>query len=167
MDMVTPVVVPLALAAGWSPERTVELSLALPLAHPATRILKRFAGLIIRPTSRAGVECATTSISFAYLPGDNEIARWERTLDCELIHIAETDEGSSALLIGSCGCCFGVSGIHPAFYMVGESFAQATENLLLGRRSRPMLGPSQEFVMLYGVRFERGNPQIWSHTHGN
>jgi SUKH-3 immunity protein len=165
--MVTPSVMPLALAAGWSPARTVALSSAPPPDHPATQILKQFVGLVIRPTSRAGVECATTSISFAHLPGDNEIASWEQALDCKLIHIAETDEGSSTLLIGSCGRCFGISGIHPAFYMVGESFAQATENLLLGRRSRPMLGPSQEFVMLYGVRFERGNPQIWSHTHGN
>jgi len=165
MELLTPITMPLALAAGWSPERTVELAPAIPLVHPAAQILKQFSGLVVRARAEAGVECGTSSLSFGYEPSGSDILRWERTLDCKLIHVAETDDGSSALLVGTCGRCFGNSGIHFAFYLVGETFAQAMENLLVGRRSRPMLAPSQQFVMLYGSRFERGNPLLWSHTH--
>jgi hypothetical protein len=165
MQFVTTGVRDLAIIAGWSPTRAVRVPEQVPWNHPAAEVLHQFAGLIIRPQSEAGEECATSSVAFEYLPNTSDILEWEGQLGCDLVQVAETDAGDSFLFVGTCGCCFGSSAIHRAFYLVAPSFPEALENLLVGRRSRPMLAHDQEFVGLYGVRFARGHPAIWTHAH--
>jgi hypothetical protein len=86
---------------------------------------------------------------------------WGELLGSRLVGIADVHNAHAELYLAADGRCFGSSCIHPAFYFKGESFAEAVQGILFGRRSRPMLQPGQEFVTLYGERFTADSPELY------
>jgi hypothetical protein len=77
--------------------------------------------------------------------------------------VAEVHNRHGWLIIDEAGRCFGASKIHDAFYFEGQTFGEAVERLLLGRKARPMLRPDQHQVELYGATFNRGHPAIFEY----
>jgi hypothetical protein len=79
----------------------------------------------------------------------------------ELVGIAGVNNDHGELYVDALGRCFGASCVHDAFFFYGESFAEAVEGILLGRRARPMLRPDQPFVTLYGEKFTAESPEVY------
>jgi hypothetical protein len=77
------------------------------------------------------------------------------------VGIADVNNAHGELYIAADGRCFGGSCVHPAFYFYGQSFAEAVEGILFRWRARPMLGPGQESVTLYGERFTAVSPELY------
>ncbi len=147
--------------AGWLPERQVPVSSRVPSNHPALAILSAFASLKVGSTG-AGLECAASDIEFQ--DEDSHTAseeRWGQYLGSQLIFVGYQHNGHGALFIDSRGRVFGESLIHEAFWLDGEDVWIGVENVLLGRRSRPILYPSQSSVSLYGELYTRGDPRIF------
>lgn len=65
--------------------------------------------------------------------------------------------------IAADGRCFCASCVDDGdtFSFVGNSFAEAAETILLGKRLRPMLRPDQDAVKLYGERFVADSPELY------
>jgi hypothetical protein len=137
------------------------LSSAVPPDHPAVAILSNLGGLTVG-VSGTGIECATSDIAFQELSLTDETRDvWVGLLDTELVGIAQVCHGHGLLYVDSEGRCYGASQIHDAFYFEGTSFGEATERLLLGRRSRPMLRPDQHVLQLYGEEFRADDPSVY------
>ncbi len=97
------------------------------------------------------------------MPDEDYKKTWEELLRTKLIWIAEVHNAHGALVMSSAGECYGCSDIHDAFYFEGETFREAVERLLLGKRSRPMLAPDQDEVDLYGETYRRGHPDVYDY----
>ena len=162
MDM--PVSVrPLFTAAGWQLGRRVRVHGGVPRLHPAHDVLREVGGLHIGQ-SEPSIECASSDLEFRFCEADHQIlSTWSELLQSRLIVVAEVHNRHGWLIIDEVGRCFGASQIHDAFYFEGQTFGEAVERLLLGRRARPMLRPDQHQVDLYGVTFARGDPAIFDH----
>jgi hypothetical protein len=109
-----------------------------------------------------GLECATSDIEFR--DEDSQIAvetRWGQYLSSQLIFVGYQHYEHCTLLIDSRGRVFGGSLIHEAFWLDGEDVWTGIENVLLGRRSRPVLDAYQNAVSLYGEIYTRGDPRIF------
>jgi hypothetical protein len=133
-------------------------------SHPAERILASFAGLVVRPESSTGVECAAGDIAFREVDvRDPIVAEWSALLQTQLVGVAECHSEYEVLVVGADERCFGFSYIDSAFYFFGSSFARTATAILRGYRARPMLLPNQVSAMLYGEVFMRGNPEIYNH----
>lgn len=150
---------PQFVAAGWHPGRRVEVSPAVPSDHPAAVVLAAFGGLTVSPDRDSGEECGPTELEFCELDVDR--SGWSQRLGVELVGIADLQWGHGELFLANDGRCFGRSRMHPAFFLVGESFAAAVEAVLLGRRSRPLLRPDQTSVTLYGIRYTADSPEVY------
>jgi hypothetical protein len=147
--------------AGWLPGRHVPVSSRVPGNHPAQAVLASFSGLTVGSSS-AGIECAASDIEFR--DEGSQItaeARWGQYLNSQLIFVGYQHNEHGALFIDSRGRVFGESLIHEAFWLDGEDVWTRKENVLLGRRSRPILHPSQNSVSLYGEIYTRGDPRIF------
>ena len=150
-------------AAGWSAGRSVAVDVAP--EHPAFGVLRQFSGLRVG-TAGTGETCASSDIAFRKLaiePDDTEIADWCRLLGTTLIGIGDVHNAHGELWLASDGRFFGRSLIHDAFYFEGATFGEAMERLLLGRRSRPLIHPSQDSVTLYGDEYTRDHPEIYAY----
>ena len=150
-------------AAGWSAGRSVAVDAAP--EHPAFGVLRQFSGLRVG-TAGTGETCASSDIAFRKLaiePDDTEIADWCRLLGTTLIGIGDVHNTHGELWLASDGRFFGRSLIHDAFYFEGATFGEAMERLLLGRRSRPLIHPSQDSVTLYGDEYTRDHPEIYAY----
>jgi SUKH-3 immunity protein len=150
--------------AGWCPGRFVEVPPSVPTGHPAWDILAAFGGLVIleRDPEPDPDWPPIEELVFRDLfpcPAVTEV--WGQLLDTRLVGIANVHNDHGELYIASDGRCFGSSSIHPAFYYHGESFTEAVEGMLLGRRARPLLRPDQPFVALYGERFTADSPELY------
>lgn len=148
--------------AGWLLGRQVPVSSRVPSNHPAHKVLSSFSGLRVGSTD-GGLECAAGDIQFR--DEDSQIAvetRWSRYLSSQLIFVGYQHNEHGTLFIDSRGRVFGESLIHEAFWLDGEDVWTGIENVLLGRRSRPVLYPSQNSVSLYGELYTRGDPRIFS-----
>jgi hypothetical protein len=153
------------VAAGWFPNRRVAVPSAIPTEHPAAAILAAFSGLTVIPDHDTGEECAPDDLAFHYLEAEESITRvWADLIGTRLVGVAEVHRRHGELYVATDGRCFGRSNMHDAFYFQGASFADACERAMLGRRSRPMLRPDQSSVMLYGVRYTRGSPDVYRYT---
>jgi hypothetical protein len=86
---------------------------------------------------------------------------WAALLRTELIGIAEVHNGHGALYVDRVGRCYEASLIHDAFAFEGESFNEAIERMLLGRRSRPMIRPDQEAIRWYGDEIRADDPRVY------
>jgi hypothetical protein len=152
---------PLFVAAGWHPGRAVRTSSTIPSDHPAAAILTQFGGLKVGTTG-PGEECAKGDVAFQELPPE-EVTRdlWARLLRAELIGIAEVHNAHGELYVDRTGRCYCASAIHDVFSFEGESFNEAIERVLLGRRSRPMLRPDQEVVRWYGKEIRADDPRVY------
>lgn len=162
MEPVIPTsVLSLFRSAGWSPSRVVPTK--APREHPAHPVLRAFAGLRVGRVG-PGETCASSDIDFKPLvqePEDHLIDEWGHLLRTNLIGVGEVHNGHGDLWAASDGRFFGRSLIHDAFYFEGGSFGEAAERLLLGRRARPLIHPSQDSVMMYGETYTRDHPDIY------
>ena len=149
--------------AGWSPARHVEVTARVPRGHPAEAVLAAFGGLRVGKVG-AGIECGASDIAFR--DADSEFGtedRWGVCLNTRLVCVGSVHNEHGEMFIDSRGRVFGASLMHDAFYLHGLDFWTAIENVLLGRRDKPLLHPTQEEVTLYGERYSRGDPRLFSY----
>ncbi|NNE84415.1 MAG: hypothetical protein HKN28_10645 [Alphaproteobacteria bacterium] len=147
--------------AGWHPGRNTTVSTKILTTHPAAIVLAEFGGLKVGEAGD-GEECAKDDVNFHEIwPVNSIIPIWSKLLSKELIGITEVHNGHCEMYIDDTGRCFGLSLIHDAFYFEGDSFSEAIENMLLGRRSRPMLRPDQKSVGLYGETFTAEHAAVY------
>ena len=155
---------PLFLSAGWHTGRSVAVSVAK--EHPAHALLSQFSGLCVGNTG-SGETCASNDIAFRPLtlePDDTQISDWCGLLNTTLIGVGDVHHAHGELWLASDGRYFGRSLIHNAFYFEGATFADAMERLLLGRKSSPLIHPSQDSVTLYGDEYSRGHPDVYVYS---
>jgi hypothetical protein len=134
----------------------------VPADHPAAAVLAALGGLTVTPDREAGEECAPDELAFRELwPDESITVVWAGLLGARLFGVADMHGGHGELYVATDGRCFGRSCMHDAFYFEGASFAEAAERAMLGRRSRPLLGPDQASVMLYGIRFTADSPEVY------
>jgi hypothetical protein len=158
---IPPSVRALFVAAGWESGRRVGVDARVPKVHPAHNVLEELGGLHVG-RSGAGIECAASDLIFYFCETYQDIvSTWSGLLRSTLIGVAEVCNRHGLLFVDEAGRCFGASQIHDAFYFEGQTFGDAVERLLLGRKSRPMLRPDQHEVDLYGETFARGHPAIF------
>jgi hypothetical protein len=77
-----------------------------------------------------------------------------------MVGVAEQDGGHGELYLTERGQVVGCSLVHPACWLVGETFEDAIVALVEGRRSKPMMLPEQQEVTLYGTRFRQGDNEV-------
>ena len=152
------------LDAGWYPGRIVPVPASVPRDHPAWSVLAAFGGLTIleREPDPDPDWPPTEELVFRELhpcPAITDV--WGGLLGTRLVGIADVHNAHGELYLAADGRCFGSSCMHPAFYFEGETFGEAVEGMLLGRRARPMLPPGQESVTLYGERFTATSPELY------
>jgi SUKH-3 immunity protein len=152
------------VAAGWQPERQVAVPSSVPAEHPAAAIVAALGGLNVVPNRKSGEECAPNDLAFREVTLDDYINVWATLLGTLLVGIAEVHDGHGELYVATDGRCFGRSCIHDAFYFEGQTFADAVERSLLGRRVRPMLLPDQPSVSLYGIQYTPDSPKLYRYT---
>ncbi|MCA9232838.1 MAG: SUKH-3 domain-containing protein [Xanthomonadales bacterium] len=149
--------------AGWSSDRQVPVSARVPCEHPAQAVLASLGGLRVGSVG-PGQECGAGDIAFR--DADSELGvedEWASCLSTRLICIGGEHNEHGELFIDSKGRVFGASVIHEVFYLHGLSFWPAIENVLLGRRAKPLIHPTQEHVTLYGERYDHGDPRLFSY----
>ncbi len=147
--------------AGWFPGRNMQLTDAAPSGHPAFAILSAFAGLSVEDSGR-GETAAASDVHFTEMMDDLEEAlELERLLDDRLLAIAEIHRAHAQLYIAQSGRCFGVSIIHRAIWLVGETFEEAIIALLSGKRPQPILLPGQSSVTLHGDIYRDGHSDLY------
>lgn len=156
---------PLFRAAGWHRGRQVSISRSVPTNHPALAILATVGGLTVTPDRKVGEECAPNDLAFQELEPNRSISEvWNALLDTILVGVAEMHDGHAELYVAADGRCFGCSLVHDAFYFEGNSFGEAAERSLFGRRSQPMLRPNQPSVTLYGIEYSADSPELYRYT---
>lgn len=160
---IVPSVRPLFQAAGWRPGRRVAVDSRVPTSHPAHAILEELGGLRVGHTGLGlGIECAASDLDFCFDEGDAfYISTWSALLESAIVQVATVHNDHGWFYVDEDGRCFGASQVHDAFYFEGPTFSEATESVLVGRRSRPMLRPDQQEIDLYGETFARGHPAIF------
>jgi hypothetical protein len=155
---------PLFLAAGWQSGRRMRVDGRVPELHLAHSILQEVGGLHVGRSEPSGIECARSDLEFCFCEADHKIlSTWGELLRSRLVEVAEVHNRHGWLIVDEAGRCFGASQIHDAFYFEGQTFGEAVERLLLGRKVRPMLRPDQHQVELYGATFTRGHPAIFEY----
>jgi hypothetical protein len=155
---------PLFLAAGWQSGRRMRVDGRVPELHLAHSILQEVGGLHVGRSEPSGIECARSDLEFCFCEADHKIlSTWGELLRSRLVEVAEVHNRHGWLIVDEAGRCFGASQIHDAFYFEGQTFGEAVERLLLGRKVRPMLRPDQHQVELYGETFTRGHPAIFEY----
>ena len=148
--------------AGWFLGRNVPVSPRVPRNHPAHAILSSFSGLKVGSTVD-GLECGAGDIVFCDEDSDTASeTRWGQYLASQLICVGYQHNEHGILFIDSRGRVFGESLVHEAFWIDGETIWAGIENILLGRRSRPLLYSGQDSVTLYGDEYRHGDPRIFS-----
>ncbi|MBZ9994834.1 SUKH-3 domain-containing protein [Mesorhizobium sp. BH1-1-4] len=154
-------VLPIFTAAGWFVGRKVPLTPAVPTGHPVAAILSEFGGLNVGELG-PGIECARSDIVFGWFPHEayEEISEIGDLLETDLAYLAEAHNGHQSLYLDREGRVFDVSPVAPGIRLVGRSFGEAMERILLGRKGSPLLLPSLDKVYWYGEVLLRGNPQI-------
>jgi hypothetical protein len=109
-----------------------------------------------------GLECAASDIQFQDEGSQTHAeARWGRYLNSQLMFVGYQHNEHGTLFIDARGRVFGESLIHEAFWLDGEDVWTGIENVLIGRRSRPVLAPGKKSVSLYGQLYTRGDPCIF------
>ena len=148
--------------AGWHPGRTVEVPTSIPTDHPARDVVAEFGGLVIPEREPEDGWPMIEELVFGALAPDRSITGvWGRLLHSRLIGIAGVHSDHAELYMDAAGRCFGRSLMHDAFYFHGESFGDAVEGIMLGRRARPMLRPGQGSVILYGEPFTAESREVY------
>ena len=121
-------------------------------------------GLHVGRSELGGIECARSDLEFRFCEAGHDIlSTWSELLQSPLIEVAEVHSRHGWLIVDEAGRCFGASQVHDAFYFEGQTFGEAVELLLLGRKARPMLRPDQHQLDLYGATFARGHPAIFDY----
>lgn len=155
---------PLFIAAGWHPARRVRVSTSISIDHPAHTILSAFGGLHVKPDREAGEECGPDDLHFQECARDESYEDvWDALLGTRLIGVALVHQGHGQMYVADDGRCFGSSFVHEAFWFAGQTFGDAVERCLLGRRSQPMLAPNQASVRLYGIEYTRDSLELYRH----
>lgn len=148
-------------AAGWKTDRQVSVDPHVCQEHPAFSILQNFGGLHVGIIGN-GVECGKSDIEFGWIDLAEHwpLFDWPELSTLELVGIAEVHHRHSISAIDRSGRCFGI--FEDGLCFEGQTWREAFERLLLGYRSRPILLPGQEEVMLYGDSFAQGHADLFS-----
>jgi hypothetical protein len=158
----SPTVLPSFSRAGWSPVRAVPIPSIVDPSHPAAEVLASFSGLTVLPTV-PGTEAPTMDIRFTNsLDYDPGAAGWEKFLSTQLVVIAEVDQERGVLLVSSDGRYF-VLDYCGGFGFAGANFRDAMDLLLLGKRLKPLLRPTESGTRAYGDELPRGDPRIYEY----
>ena len=160
MSVIPVDIAPVFRNAGWFEDRRVAVDAAVPMYHPSFAVLTELGGVVLRNP-------APSVVSIAFQHGDDaapDVAEWEAALGTKIVGVAEQDGGHAELYLTGRGQVLGFSLIHPACWLVVETFGSALQALTEGRRSKPMLLPGQEGVTLYGTRFHRGDAGVLGPT---
>jgi hypothetical protein len=147
------------VAAGWRPGRRVGVPSGVDTAHPAHEVLQEFGGLRVGRTG-SGEECATSDLEFCLVRDFDDVEAWEMRLGVRLVGVGEAHKRHGEVYVDNQGRCFG-AWLNTIFVFEGGTFSAAMECLLLGRRSRPLLPPGEDTVVLYGERYRRGDPRLF------
>lgn len=146
---------------GWTSGRRAPLPDTIPTAHPAAAILENLSGFRIGETG-AGVECARSDVNFGPVDdGREDIARLEALLGETLVGVAEVHNAHGELYVDGRGRCFGVSLVHSATWLEGETLDIALGRLLAGLRPRPILLPGQDDVIFFGETYRAGDERLF------
>ena len=118
--------------SGWTPDRRVPAPVTISKAHPATAVLESLTGIRIGEAG-AGVECAKSDVNFGPVDdGREDIARLEALLTETMVGVAQVHDRHAELYIDGRGRCFGVSLMHSATWLEGETFDVAWKGCCLG-----------------------------------
>lgn len=132
----------------------------IPPEHSATEVLRKLGGLDVG-VSGTGLECATSRLSFSSFDADEDIAAWSDLLGVILVAVARTDDGYCELYIADDDRCFLLETAGGAFFYLADSFLEAVEALLLGRRARPLLRPGATAATAYGEEISADDPRLY------
>jgi hypothetical protein len=147
--------------AGWTPGQRAPAPDIIPKPHPAVEILQSLSGFHIGE-SEAGVECAKSDVAFRAVDvGRKDMARLEALLGKTLVGVAEVHNAHAELYVDTRGRCFGVSLMHTATWLQGETLDIALEGLLVGLRPRPILLPGQDYVLFFGDAHRVGDSHLF------
>jgi SUKH-3 immunity protein of toxin-antitoxin system len=100
-------------------------------------------------------------VALGYRPSFRETDEWSRALGSMLIAVGSCHDGYGEVLVDELGRCFEFTGADCGLHFLGRSIEDGLLSLLLGRRGRPLLKPGCEVVAAYGVKYERGDPEIY------
>lgn len=153
--------------AGWTPDRRVPVD-GVPPDHPACDILQQFSGLHVG-AGPDGEMLEEVHNDIHFEPAryhDTVVRQWSELLGSELVGFAEFHHRHGALYVSADGRVFEQSLMHDAFAWQANDFQTAIDGLLFGVRSKPMLRPDQDSVRWYGIRHERGSPELYDYAKG-
>ena len=144
------------MRGGWFEGRETSIDASVPQSHPARAVLAELSGVSLTRPDEHVIE-----VDFKFLKSDDSfIIAWATALGMRLVGIAEAHNAHGELFMTDLGHVIGSSVVHEACWFEGRSFAEAMAAILKGKRSRPMLLPTQAEVTLYGVVFEHGNAAV-------
>ena len=142
--------------SGWFEGRRVAVDDVVPPQHAAYAVLAELGGITLRDPAPNLV-----SLTFRHVcDAAPELALWEAALATRMVGVAEQDGGHGELYLTERGQLVGCSLVHPACWLVGQTFQEGLLDLIEGRRSRPMMLPGQREMTLYGTRFEQGDDEV-------
>ena len=144
--------------SGWHHGRQVAVDSGVPVDHPAHAVLAEFSGLRLMHFHGDYEVC---EVDFQFVADKDDYPRlWEAALGTELVGIAEHHNAHGELWMSDRGHVFGNSMIHHAFWYIGSTFHEAIENLMAGRRGRPMLLDSEASATHFGREYTRSDPEV-------
>jgi len=146
--------------AGWYHGRALDSPRDYPVDHPATKILREFGGLKVG-RAQPGAECAAMPIELhPHDDPEKEVLELEACLGTSLLGIG-SDGNGSYYYSDELGRIYLFEIVAGSVWFQGWSFGEAAESLILGKRSYPLLLPSQPSVGFYGVELYPGNERIF------
>ena len=164
----SPRIEPAFVRAGWQVGRSVSVPLSefcdAGIFPAAASLLEEFHGLHVIPETRAGLECGTSDVHFdprLSEDQDDMARRWMPIIKSRLFPMGEAGRGYLMLFVDEGGRVFETDAPSGGFCLVGESFSEAMETLLLGRRLRPLLLPGAEGILHYGHWIPANDARIY------
>jgi hypothetical protein len=133
--------------AGWHEERRVAVPVrefcGTPIFTLASELLTEFCGLHVWPSTTAGIECATGDIQFDpnLVLGEHDSAQintWCSQVVGRLFPLGAAQKGYLLLFVDEYGRVFETDIVAGSFCLVGESFSEAMETILLGKMLHPV-----------------------------
>ena len=148
--------------AGWTPARAVPIPSNVDPSHPGAEVLASCSGLTVLP-SGLGTEAPVMDIRFTNsLDYDPDAAEWEKFLNTQLVVIAEVDQERGVLLVSNDDRYFVLDNCG-GFGFAGANFQVAIDVLLLGKRLKPLLRPTESSTRAYGDELLRGDARTYEY----
>lgn len=131
--------------------------------HPASSVLREFAGLHVVPEQTRGVECAPADVMFAWedISPFEDIEECSAVLGSRLRCVGSSQEGYNKLLIDTRLRVFSYT-LAEEFIYEGTGVLTALDRLLRGLRGRPVLLPGQLVACVWGEDYSAGDPRVFN-----